>query len=86
MRAFTVPSSRQPDTAYTVRLYTGIETEFGQNEWECTCPHYRYRHTHCRHIDYARSAFADGYSGGPGTDPFPLSAPHANAAQLRGKG
>lgn len=86
MRAYTIPSKRVAGHEYTVRLYIGQETEYGKNEWECDCPHYKYRKTECRHINYARAAFADGCSGGTANWPFPLSAPHASAAQSRGEG
>jgi len=81
MRTFTVPSQRNPDAVYTVRVYIGTETEFGQNEWSCNCANWYYRHNTpdykpCTHIDYARQAFADGLSGGSATNPFPLKGRH----------
>jgi hypothetical protein len=88
MRVFTVPSSKDPEAVYHVRLYTGEETDFTENVWTCNCLHWYYNgntpdYQDCTHVKYARQCFQGGCSGGSGTNPFPLSLParHASAAQ-----
>jgi len=38
-----VPSQSEPGVEYTVTLSD-------EGSWSCTCPHYTYRHTVCKHI------------------------------------
>jgi superfamily II DNA or RNA helicase len=43
LRSWRVPSQSRPGVEYTVSVDDG-------GVWSCTCPHYTYRHTICKHI------------------------------------
>jgi uncharacterized Zn finger protein len=43
LRGWRVPSQSRPGVEYTVSVDDG-------GVWSCTCPHYTYRHTICKHI------------------------------------
>jgi Fanconi anemia group M protein len=43
LRSWRVPSESKPGVEYTVTLGD-------DGSWSCTCPHYTYRHTECKHI------------------------------------
>jgi Fanconi anemia group M protein len=43
LRSWSVPSQSRPGIEYTVSVDDG-------GVWSCTCPHYTYRHTICKHI------------------------------------
>jgi Fanconi anemia group M protein len=43
LRSWRVPSHSRPGVEYTVSVDDG-------GVWSCTCPHYTYRHTICKHI------------------------------------
>jgi hypothetical protein len=43
LRSWSVPSQSRPGVEYTVSVDDG-------GMWSCTCPHYTYRHTICKHI------------------------------------
>jgi Fanconi anemia group M protein len=43
LRSWSVPSQSRPGVEYTVSVDDG-------GVWSCTCPHYTYRHTICKHI------------------------------------
>jgi ERCC4-related helicase len=43
LRSWRVPSQFRPGVEYTVSVDDG-------GVWSCTCPHYTYRHTICKHI------------------------------------
>jgi Fanconi anemia group M protein len=43
LRSWSVPSHSRPGVEYTVSVDDG-------GVWSCTCPHYTYRHTICKHI------------------------------------
>jgi len=43
LRSWSVPSHSRPGVEYTVSVDDG-------GLWSCTCPHYTYRHTICKHI------------------------------------
>jgi Fanconi anemia group M protein len=43
LRSWRVPSQSRPGVEYTVSVDGG-------GVWSCTCPHYTYRHTICKHI------------------------------------
>jgi Fanconi anemia group M protein len=43
LRSWRVPSQSSPGVEYTVSVDDG-------GVWSCTCPHYTYRHTICKHI------------------------------------
>jgi ERCC4-related helicase len=43
VRSWRVPSHSRPGVEYTVSVDDG-------GVWSCTCPHYTYRHTICKHI------------------------------------
>jgi Fanconi anemia group M protein len=43
LRSWSIPSQSRPDVEYTVSVDDG-------GVWSCTCPHYTYRHTICKHI------------------------------------
>jgi Fanconi anemia group M protein len=43
LRSWGVPSHSRPGVEYTVSVDGG-------GVWSCTCPHYTYRHTICKHI------------------------------------
>ena len=43
MRSWRVPSETKPGVEYTVTLND-------DGTWSCTCPHYTYRRTECKHI------------------------------------
>jgi ERCC4-related helicase len=43
LRSWRVPSQSRPGIEYTVSVDDG-------GVWSCTCPHYTYRHTICKHI------------------------------------
>ena len=42
MRSWRIPSQTRPGVEYTVKEENG--------SWSCTCPHYAYRRTTCKHI------------------------------------
>jgi Fanconi anemia group M protein len=43
LRSWSIPSQSRPGVEYTVSVDDG-------GVWSCTCPHYTYRHTICKHI------------------------------------
>jgi hypothetical protein len=43
LRSWRVPSQSRPGVEYIVSVDDG-------GVWSCTCPHYTYRHTICKHI------------------------------------
>jgi hypothetical protein len=43
LRSWRVPSESRPGVEYTV-------TFSDNGTWSCTCPHYTYRRTECKHI------------------------------------
>jgi Fanconi anemia group M protein len=43
LRSWRIPSQSRPGVEYTVSVDDG-------GVWSCTCPHYTYRHTICKHI------------------------------------
>ena len=43
MKSWRVPSESKPGVEYTVTLVN-------DGTWSCTCPHYTYRRTECKHI------------------------------------
>jgi len=43
LRSWRVPSQSEPGVEYMVTLSD-------EGSWSCTCPHYTYRHTVCKHI------------------------------------
>jgi Fanconi anemia group M protein len=43
LRSWRVPSQSRPEVEYTVSVDEA-------DVWSCTCPHYTYRHTICKHI------------------------------------
>jgi Fanconi anemia group M protein len=43
LKSWKVPSQSRPGVEYTVSVDDG-------GVWSCTCPHYTYRHTICKHI------------------------------------
>jgi len=43
LRSWRVPSHSRPGVEYTVSVDDG-------GVWSCTCPHYTYRHTICKHV------------------------------------
>jgi ERCC4-related helicase len=43
LRSWRIPSHSRPGVEYTVSVDDG-------GVWSCTCPHYTYRHTICKHI------------------------------------
>jgi len=42
LRSWRIPSQTRPGVEYTVKEENG--------SWSCTCPHYAYRRTTCKHI------------------------------------
>ena len=56
MRSWRVPSETKPEAEYTVTLGD-------DDSWSCTCPHYTYRRTECKHILKVKEGFSAPKAG-----------------------